>query len=265
MCDVCAYQHRSDICSDERNLAWGRKVQLLCDLICVEADPIIGLRLGPNVYREPLTLALDQEFWRPNLPIPEKWRLSRSPGEVIVYHGVGNHRERIIRGRDVKGSGAVSAAVDRLKSEGENVRLEFATDIPNKEVRYLQAQSDIIVDQLHYGRYGATAREGLMLGKPVVGKLNRIEEIRGAESQCIGEAPIVHATVETVYDVLKDLIRSPEKRRRIGKASRSYALKWWAADACAARYEEVYDRMMAGKPVWPRAPRRVRRGGVEEG
>jgi len=265
MCDICPHQSRADICSDERNTAWGHKIRLLCDLICVEADPLIGLRLGPNVYREPLTLVLDHEFWRPDLPIPEKWRQSRSPGEVVVYHGVGNYRERITPDHDVKGSGAVFAAIDRLRSEGENVRLQFATDIPNKEVRYIQAQSDIIVDQLYYGRYGATAREGLMLGKPVVGRLNRMEEIRGAESQCISEAPIVHATVDTVYDVLKDLIRAPEKRRRIGQASRSYALKWWSADACAARYERVYDRMMAGRPVWPRAPRCVRRGSVRAG
>ena len=69
-CDFCIYQNQPDICSDQRNLAWGRKVQMMCDLICIEADPVLDMRSGPKVFREPLTLALDPEFWRPGLDIP---------------------------------------------------------------------------------------------------------------------------------------------------------------------------------------------------
>jgi glycosyltransferase involved in cell wall biosynthesis len=144
--------------------------------------------------------------------------------------------------------------VNRLRDEGHRLRLEFVTDVPNKDVRFIQAQADIIVDQLRYGRYGATAREGLMLGVPVVGALNTSELVPTARSECMEEAPIVHATEETIYEVLKDLVVSPDKRRAIGAASRAYALKWWSADACAARFEDVYDRLMSGRPVWPDAP-----------
>ena len=229
-CDFCIYQNQPDVCSDQRNLAWGRKVQMMCDLICIEGDAVIDMRSGPKVFREPLTLALDPEFWRPGLDIPERLRLPRDEGELILYHAVGNFSERTDKGgKNLKGTSAIIDAIDRLRAEGHKVRLEFVTNMPNKDVRFIQAQADIVIDQLHYGRYGANAREGMMLGRPVVGALNKSEEAPGAESKCIAEAPIVHATEATIYDVLKDLVLSPEKRRSIGEASRAHALKWWSS------------------------------------
>ena len=54
----------------------------------------IGRGKGDKVFREPLTTALDPDFWRPDLAIPEKYRLKRAPGEMIVYHAVGNYELR---------------------------------------------------------------------------------------------------------------------------------------------------------------------------
>ena len=47
--------------------------------------------------------------------------------------------------------------------------------MPNKDVRFIQVQADIVVDQLNYGRYGAQAREGMMLGRPTVCYINKSE------------------------------------------------------------------------------------------
>ncbi|MGH2361645.1 MAG: glycosyltransferase, partial [bacterium] len=60
--------------------------------------------------------------------------------------------------------------------------------------------------------------------------------------------PLVSATEQTIYTVLKELISNPERRLAVGGASRAHALKWWSADACAERFERVYDRLMAGLP-----------------
>src|SRR5207247_11086104 len=124
------------------------------------------------------TTAPCRGFSRPDHEIPEKYRRPRAPGEMIVYHSVGNHALRARNGRDLKGTGATIAAVERLRGEGVPVRLEFVTDVPNKEVRFIQAQADIVVDQLNHGRYGAQAREGMMLGKPTVCYINRNEPDR---------------------------------------------------------------------------------------
>jgi glycosyltransferase involved in cell wall biosynthesis len=248
-CDKCVWRERSDVCSDERNLAWGRKVHLFCDLVATEGLPALDYQQGPRCVREPLTTALDAEVWRPDLPIPERYRLPRAPGEMIVYHGVGNYDARTRNGRNLKGSSAVLEAIERLRREGVPVRLEFVTHVPNRDVRFIQAQADVIVDQLNFGRYGATAREGMMLGKPTICCLNRDEDRDGAALASVAECPLVNATEDTVYDVLKDLLGDEAKRRAIGARSRRYALKWHSADACAERFERVYDRLMEGRPL----------------
>ena len=45
------------------------------------------------------------------------------------------------------------------------MELIFLHDVPNSQLRYYQAQADIVVDMLTYGFFGATAREAMMLGQ----------------------------------------------------------------------------------------------------
>jgi hypothetical protein len=75
-------------------------------------------------------------------------------------------------GRNVRGAGAIVAAVEQLRREELNIRRNFVKDGPSKDNTFVQSQADIIVDQLNYGRYEALAREGMMLEKPVVGRVN---------------------------------------------------------------------------------------------
>jgi len=247
-CNRCIWQDRPDVCADIRNLAWGHKIHQFCDLICIETDPILDFKSGPKVYREPLTFAVDPDIWHPDLVVPDRFRLPRRAGDLIVYHAVGNVASRSSETRNIKGTPAIVAAIHRLRNEGHRVRLEFVHDLPSLDVRFVQVQADIIVDQLNYGRYGATAREGMMLGKPTVCFINPKEEVQGAESECIRECPLVPATEATVFETLKTLVTDGDRRRRIGEASRAHAIKWWSSDACAERFETVYDRLMHGLP-----------------
>jgi hypothetical protein len=248
-CGRCVWQHNPGICNDLGNLAWGHKVQMFVDLIATEGFPALDWQgVGEKLFREPLTTALDPDFWRPDLQIPEKYRLKRRAGELIVYHGVGNYTTRARDGRNIKGTGTVFAAIERLRSEGIPVRLEFVTDVPNKDVRFIQVQADVIVDQLNYGRYGAQAREGMMLGRPTVCYINADEQLGAYRLESIETCPLVSANEDTIYAVLRELLTDASRRQAIGEASRSFALKWHAADACAERFEAVYDRIMAGLP-----------------
>jgi glycosyltransferase involved in cell wall biosynthesis len=246
-CDRCIWQDNPVVCSDIGNLAWGHKLQTFCDLIATEGFPGLDYQNSIKCFREPLTTALDPDFWRPDLEIPDRLRLARRPGELIVYHGVGNFSTRAGKGRNLKGTGAVIDAIDRLRREGVDVRLEFVTDLPNKDVRFIQLQADVIVDQLNYGRYGATAREGMMLGKPTVCFIHPDEPPPARQLESIRTCPLVSATEATIYDVLKDLLASPERRLTLGQEGRAFAMRWHSADACAERFERVYDAMMAGE------------------
>lgn len=255
-CDRCVWQKNPRMCNDLGNLAWGHKVQMFADLVATEGFPALDWQgAGDKLVREPLTTALDPDFWRPDIEVPEKYRLRRAPGELIVYHGVGNYDTRGRNGRNIKGTGAVLAAIDKLRGEGMPVRLEFVTDVPSKDVRFIQVQADVIVDQLNHGRYGAQAREGLMLGRPTVCHINKSEPAGADRLQSIDTCPLVSANEDTIYAVLRDLLLDPSRRQAIGQASRAFAMKWHAADACAERFEVVYDRIMAGLPPVAKANR----------
>lgn len=245
-CDKCVWQHEPAVCSDRRNLAWGHKVQSYCDLIATEGFPALDFQDTEKCFREPLTSALDPEFWKPDLVVPERFRLARRPGELVVCHAVGNLQLRSRNGRNLKGSDAVIEAVERLKREGVDVRLEFLTNMSSTDVRFIQVQADVIVDQLNYGRYGAMARESMMLGKPTVCFLHKNEPSESRRLASIEECPLVSATESTIYDVLKGLLADPDRRKQIGSTSRIFALKWHAADACAERFERAYDALFAG-------------------
>jgi hypothetical protein len=241
VCDKCIWQDRPIVCNDKKNLDWGMKVEKYVDLTFAETSPPLDYLNSSKVIFEPVTTCLDPVLWNPNLAIPKSFRIERKVKEILIYHAMGNYTERSDATRNIKGTPAVFAAVEKLRAEGFPVRLLFFTNVKNKEIRFLQAQADIIVDQLNYGRYGATAREGMMLGKPVICYLNRNIVNDRPHPSALLECPLVSATEETVYLELKALVLNMERTREIGRQGREYAMKWHSADACAERYEHLYD------------------------
>ncbi len=243
LCARCVWEQQPSVCSDAVNAAWIEKLNAVVDWIALETDWVTPERAAMNSVRGPVAMALDPQIWRPGLEIPPEARIERGPGELLVYHAVGNYKVRRAADRDIKGTGAVLAAIERLQAEGVPVRLFFATDIPSHDIRFYQAQADIVIDQLNYGRLGANARESLMLGRPLITNISRGQP---PASTYMAELPAVHATEETIYDVLKALLNAPEQRRALSEAGRKFALKWHSADACAERFERVIDRVRHG-------------------
>ena len=248
LCARCAWEARPDVCNDAKSLAWNRKLALLCDWVGLECDHATTERIGAKAVYGPVVTTLDPDRWRPDLEVPEHMRVVRQDGEILIYHAVGNYETRSKDGRDIKGTGAILAAIDRLKAEGIPVKLIFAHDVPSTQVRFLQVQADIVVDQLNYGRYGANAREGMMLGKPTICRLNPTQGSPLPPLRPIVEAPLVNASEDTVYEVLRELVGDAERRSNLARASRAFALAWHGEDPCAARYEQVIDRIRAGLP-----------------
>lgn len=244
VCDTCIWQDNETVCNDEKNLNWGRKVNRFCDLIFSETLPALDFMSSSDiVIREPVTMCLDELFWSPDIVIPKEHLVEKKPGEILIYHSVGNYDIRTLDSKNIKGTPFIIDAINKLKNEGYAVKLFFATNIPNKLVRYYQAQADIIVDQLNSGRYGANAREAMMLGKPVICYLNKFEYRDEDKLDCLEECPIVSANEKDIYDILKQLVIDSDKRDKLGKKSREYAIKWHSADSCAERYEKYYDKI----------------------
>ena len=243
LCGRCVWELRPDICSDARSLAWNKKLASLCDWVGLECDLATPERISAKTVYGPVVTALDPDRWHPNIQVPLDMDIGRSSGEVIVYHAVGNDGTRRAAGRDIKGTGSLMNAIEALKAEGLPLRLIFAHDIPSTKVRFLQVQADIVVDQLNYGRYGANAREALMLGKPTICRLSALQSRPLASLRPVQEAPMVDASEETIIDILRALVLDPDRRAALSRRARAFALAWHGQDACAERYERLIDRI----------------------
>ena len=251
VCDICIWQDQPDVCSDERNLAWGKVRNELADFQCTLGGNRKDYNDDPHVHEVPEFYCLDSDFWRPDLPIPEKSRMDKPPGKVIIYHAVGNYKLRTKRSgqQNIKSTHIYIPLIQQLKMEGYPVELFFAKNIPNKEVRFFQAQADIVVDMLTFGFFGANIREAMMLGKPAVCYLRPewLESMRKEIPEYVGELPVISATPATIHEVLVDLITHPNKRIEIGRKSREFAVKWHSKEAGAKRLNKIYSDLLAGR------------------
>ena len=80
------WRERPDICSDERNLEWGRNRNRLAHFQCNTGDNRKDYNDDPTVHEVPQFFCLDPDFWRPDLDVPERWRLDLPASTVRIYH-----------------------------------------------------------------------------------------------------------------------------------------------------------------------------------
>ena len=144
----------------------------------------------------------------------------------VVLHAPSSRRR--------KGTEDVIAACAEL-----DVELELVEGLDHRTAFERYRNADIVVDQLKAGWYGVFAIEAMALGKPVVTFLHD-EAVRRTEEAFGVDVPIVQATKETLVEVLRPLVDSPDERRRVGAASRAYVEQVHDADRIAARLVDLY-------------------------
>lgn len=168
--------------------------------------------------------AIDLDKWKPDLEIPERFRLPPTTKIRVLHSNFLKKSGRAWQGRNIKGSPFVAAAVERLAAEGHPVELLSIEDVPSRDMRFYQAQADIVVEQLIYGWWGSTGVETMALGKPVVCHIRPSwKQFFLATFPEYTDLPIVEADVHTVYDALKRLVVDAAYRAERGRASRRFA------------------------------------------
>jgi glycosyltransferase involved in cell wall biosynthesis len=248
VCNICPWRDRPDVCSDERNRTWGELRNRVTDYQITLGGNRADFNDDPRVHEVPEFYCLDPDVWHPDLAIPSEFRLPYPKEVVKIFHAVGNYEYRTDNNkRNLKSTHIYIPLIETLKSQGYPVEMIFIHGVPNIQLRFYQAQADIFVDMLTFGFFGATVREGLMLGKPIVCYLRPqwLESMRCEIPEYVEELPVISATPDTVEEVLKDLIMHPEKRAEIGKKSREFALKWHSAEAGARRLSQIYSSLLA--------------------
>lgn len=244
VCSICVWKDRPEVCSDERNLAWGKFRNDLADYQCTLGGNRADYNDDPRVHEAPWAYSLDKNFWSPDLIVPSNYILPFPASTVKLYHSVGNFdsRSQGKSAQTIKSTHIYLELVKRYKKEGLDVEMIFFKDVPNKKLRYYQAQADIVLDMLTFGFFGANVREAMMMGKPAVCFLRPewLESMRKEIPDYVDELPVVSATPDNVYEVVRDLIVNREKRLEIGRRSRIFAEKWFASDVAAVEAERVY-------------------------
>jgi glycosyltransferase involved in cell wall biosynthesis len=178
--------------------------------------------------------------WNPNISIPDEYLLPPSTGVRILHSSFLSKSNRDWQGRNIKGSGYIKDAIEKLIEEGYECEHIYISGIPSHVMRYYQAQADIVVDQLIYGWWGSTTVEALALGKPVICYLRKEWKQNFLDTfPEYDELPIAEANPSTIYTVLKDLVDNQQKREELGRAARKFAEKHFDPNLNMLKITEV--------------------------
>jgi len=246
-CEICSWNQVPDVCSDERNLKWSRFRNSVADFQINLGGNRADYNLDPTVHEVPEFYCLDPSVWDPNKKIPEAYKIERSEDTILLYHGVGNKKLRTSRsGVNIHCSHIYLPIIDKLKKENLNIELISPSDVPNKDLLYIQSQCDIFLDMLTYGWYGAMAREAMMLGKAVITFIRPewAQSVAKELPEFIKELPIISADPSNVEEKLRFLIKNPDERIRIGFRSREFAIKWHGMDRAAKKFNSIYKDLL---------------------
>lgn len=163
-------------------------------------------------------LAPDDVEWLPqpqNVERLAKMRQKRDDGRVLIAHAPTN--------RAIKSTASLIEAVERLQAEGFPVDLELIEHRPWAECLERKAKADIYFDQVILG-YGCNALEAWGMGIPVVA--GAADETLDEMERRFGHLPFYHATEETIYDALRELVEDPDLRARYGQIGHDYVRRY---------------------------------------
>ena len=183
--------------------------------------------------------AIDIEKYSPAVKdkIPEQFKLPET-SNLRIYHSFGNSDER----DDVKGTGYIREAVEKLQQEGYAVEFMFFDKVSHNDLKYYQVQADIVVDQIYGGWYGSTGVECLALGKVVITYVNpAVEELLRNEGR---ENPVISASPDNIYEVLKELVTNKQMRQEYEKRARQYAEKYHDYRIVQKRLSGFYEKIL---------------------
>lgn len=218
--NVCGNCGAWNKCSDElNNLHFSRVRRFFDTRIGVGAIDSSQFKMTHMKYK-----SIDLALWNPAIQIPKEHQLPKTNNLRILHSAYLGKSGRNWQGRNIKGSPAILAAIERLKAEGQPVEYLYVTNQTSNQIRFYQAQADIVVEQLIYGWWGSTFVETSALGKPVVCYLRPQWKANFLKAfPEYNDMPIVEADTKTIYEVLKGLVTDSDYRQTKGLESRRFA------------------------------------------
>lgn len=144
--------------------------------------------------------------------------------------------------RGAKGTAHILAAAERLRAEGADFDLDLIEGLPRSQAMGRYLECDVMIDQLLAGWYGGLGVEAMALGKPVVAYI-RQSDLGPLDAAFLADLPIVDASPDSVYDVMKRLIVLPRvELHALAARSRAFVERWHSPLITAGRTLTDYQR-----------------------
>ena len=172
-------------------------------------------------------ISCDKKYFNPDIKIPKKFKINKRSDTVYIIHSYFNDQVRI--GEDglnkIKGTKFIINAIDRLKQEGFKIKLINPTNMKQKDLRYVQVQCDICVEELNYGWWGSTPLECASLGVPTIVFMDKhFKDIwKKNFPELSGSIPFVNSSTDEIYKQLKKLCKSESLRNKIKNKSLKFS------------------------------------------
>lgn len=147
--------------------------------------------------------------------------------------------------REIKGTRFLVDAINRInKKYPDSLELIMVEGLAHSEAINLYVQADVVVDQLLIGWYGTFAVEAMMLGKPVIARIDSKDSLQIPKGMCDQLAgAVINANPNTIEAVLEGLLLSPSELRRYAENAVDYASRWhnpeYVASLTVAKYEKA--------------------------
>ena len=115
-----------------------------------------------------------------------------------------------------KGTMHIAPALARLHDEGVIEYIQLS-GMSHSEMPSLYAAADIMLDQFRVGDYGVASCEAMAAGRVVVGHVS--DQAREAVKSVSGlDLPIVEATIDTIEEVIREIVANRDKYRAVAVA-----------------------------------------------
>lgn len=175
--------------------------------------------------------SIDTEYWQPRL-------------EAAAPDPVGSRKVRVLHApnhRSIKGTQFFIQAINELIAEGLDLELIILERVPNHQVKEVMASVDIVADQLIIGWYAMFALEAMALEKVVLCYLRPdLEELYVAAGLvALNEIPIIHCSLSTVKQRIRELVLNREQLREIGRRSRNFVSKHHSTQAVGQVFDQI--------------------------
>lgn len=151
----------------------------------------------------------------------------KSPGVFRVVTSSNHH--------GIDGTRFVVEAVERLKAEGRAIELVVVSGQPLREALSIYKSADVYAGKLRLGYYNNANIETMMLGVPNISFIR--EQFRHIAPDC----PIINATPDTIYEVLKKYVERPDELKAIGALGPAFVARHHDATMLAHQLIEQYN------------------------